>query len=692
MKLNRILALFMILGIAFSSLFMFQRNTAENAYKNVEITLDYGELLRMSNESDKDVDYYLKGFKEAGASSVSINEATLDSLKLHPGYDVETKLRGYDLEVKCDEKIYPFIKKGFEAKLGKTREIEELGDNTLRIQGKTMDYIFDETKVKDFSTQDMGAKRIGEGSRLEFLGLGFLEEDILEAKKAGLEVILRPFYQKDYEDASKSSKRYFSYIDKYDLKPSTIIFAGKESLSWNDKQDQFAKELMKRNIAVGMVETSVQREHLEVKGVDQLVDKMDYKATRVFNIWNYIQKRFDYQMPMHHNGEEIVNTLFRAVTERNIRVIYFKPFLTLDGRYVTDLEVYKARFADFEKRIGGAHGMKLGPVQTMPYRDPNRFLLIPVAIGVLAAALIVLDNLLKISYKNILAMFGIGILGIAGIYGAGIKVDLMNKMMALGATIIMPTMSIIILCATIKEIEKLRKEKTQRATFFEAFFRGLTVLVLCCIISLFGVFFEVSFLGHSKFLLEMDIFKGVKLSQLAPLMAAVLVYMVYFGYKREDDSIGLKFEEIKTLLTDNVKIWQVVLVGIIGIAGIIFIARTGHETDIKPSELELLFRNMLEMILVARPRTKAFLIAHPALIMMVFMAFKGRGKIFYLPLLLAATLGQGNIVNTFSHIRAPLYLSYARTLYEIVFGAFVGLFMLGVLVGVEKLIKRIRNV
>lgn len=71
------------------------------------------------------------------------------------------------------------------------------------------------------------------------------------------------------------------------------------------------------------------------------------------------------------------------------------------------------------------------------------------------------------------------------------------------------------------------------------------MLVLAIAISLIGAIYEVAFFAQSKYLLELDIFKGVKLSQVAPLAIALVAYMAYFGYSRKDKDNYLRVNEIK---------------------------------------------------------------------------------------------------------------------------------------------------
>ena len=82
-------------------------------------------------------------------------------------------------------------------------------------------------------------------------------------------------------------------------------------------------------------------------------------------------------------------------------------------------------------------------------------------------------------------------------------------------------------------------------------------------------------------------------------------------------------------------------------------------------------RNVLEEHLLARPRTKEFLVAFPGIMLAVYCAV--RRLPFWTALFgLAGTIGLTSVCNTFMHIRTPLYLGFVRTGYSLVLGAVLG--------------------
>ncbi|WP_158408873.1 DUF5693 family protein [Peptoclostridium acidaminophilum] len=449
------MAIFLVIGILSSMFLLSGRIGVEKNYKNVDITLDYESILNMAADSkDHDIDYFLKEFKKLGASSAAINEATLSSLEEDKELKVDVELDGYDLMVSADKQMIDFIASGFEKKLG-SGSVELVDEGTLRVPGSRADYIYDETIVKDSEGKYVGKKKIGVGSKKEFIGLGFLKRDTDRIQNAGLEVIPRPIYTSQYED-EKSIAVYFEALDSNGIKPRYIMFTGDEILGGAEHSDVLAKELKRRGIIAAMIESSVQREHIEQDGLNQLVQKMDYNSTRVFNVWDYIQKRYDYQIPFHRNGQEVMNSIYRAVVERNIRVVYFKPFIDSRDRYVTDMSIYADRFNELEDRLG-SHGIKIADVKPLGLNDPSRYIKLLSAIGIVAAGFVLLENIINVRGRIYdMAFYAIAAVTAAP-YALNIATDTMDKLYALMASIIFPSLAMVALLNVVKKICDAKK-------------------------------------------------------------------------------------------------------------------------------------------------------------------------------------------------------------------------------------------
>ena len=114
----------------------------------------------------------------------------------------------------------------------------------------------------------------------------------------------------------------------------------------------------------------------------------------------------------------------------------------------------------------------------------------------------------------------------------------------------------------------------------------------------------------------------------------------------------------------------------VALAGLIFVGRSGHTYGVPVPAAELKFRAFLEQLLYARPRSKELLIGHPAFMLAVMAFYRKWPNLLFYTLVIVATIGQGSLVETFAHIRTPIFMSFMRGLGGIILGAGIGLIAL----------------
>jgi hypothetical protein len=211
------------------------------------------------------------------------------------------------------------------------------------------------------------------------------------------------------------------------------------------------------------------------------------------------------------------------------------------------------------------------------------------------------------------------------------------------------------------------------------------------ILALLGGMIVGGLLSHSQYLLEIGYFRGVKISEMLPLAVFIILYFLKFGYNRSVDELKEKEflpKDLFRVLDEKIKISYILFAAVAGGILYIYIARSGHDTAIQPSNIEMIFRNFLELKLLARPRTKEFMIAIPALMTFAYISMKA-----YKPLIaivgVPAMITFTSIVNTFCHLRTPIYLSVIRTLIGIGFGILIGIVVIAVFEGIERIVKHI---
>jgi hypothetical protein len=91
------------------------------------------------------------------------------------------------------------------------------------------------------------------------------------------------------------------------------------------------------------------------------------------------------------------------------------------------------------------------------------------------------------------------------------------------------------------------------------------------------------------------------------------------------------------------------------------------------------FRNLLDRYLV-RPRTKEFMIGHPALLATLLLSPRLPKRAILIPFALLGAIGQVSMVNSFCHLHTPLLMTVVRTFNGLWLGMLVG-FVLARLVG-----------
>lgn len=667
MKWNKILVLILAVGVVAATVLAVARWQTESQYKTYEVTMDLEEVKKAAATDDKSLAEGLQIWKEVGMDSITITEATLDSLKWNDEYKVRTSFEGYDLVVEATEAGIDFVEKGFKEGIRGERKITRRSPTTLVIEGKASDLGVKYDVVRDYLEKKVGIGKMGHTTKLEQIGLGFIPSEIAAVKAAGLPIRFRPAYIAEVQDAEKSIARFIQAVKEHSQQ-SYAIFFGDTILGMDTAPDKMAEAMRDSNIAVAMIETGVQREHLEQTGLEPLVRALDYKAVRVFSTWNYIQKRYDYGMPGHHQGEEIINTFYRAITERNIRVIFFKPFITAGHDLITDYPVYKQRLTDLENRLAW-HGITKASqkaeqrMEIMPILRNRPAYQMLVAFAVIACALLILDNLVPLKAMYLYVLFGLGAIPTTALYLLQIRVALWNRLFALAAVILFAVLAV----QVVTSLSKTAYDKKYANSRPKAWGYGIGLLLLSTLVALLGAICEVAFYANSEHLLELGIFYGVKISQLLPLVLAFFVALRYFGNDILGTSERNAKERVLGFLNMEIKFWHAAVAAVLLGAVALLLIRSGHETGIQPANFELYVRNILEELFIARPRNKAFLFGYPAIIVLGYLAYQRRWKLLYPILGFMAAVGHANLLNTFSHIRTPLYLSLWRILFEIIF-------------------------
>jgi hypothetical protein len=699
---NKLLVGIITIAIIIAIIIVAGRANVEKNAKTYDIILDFTEISQMAAQSDHDVAWWINEFKGLGINKVGLTEENLLSLSEDKETPVSAKTmyevmkdanwkenypldfinsieaKGFDeydllVEAKSNES-YEFINSALINRFDKSKYLssKEAIGGCILINGSPQDTLYAE-KFKSLNSIGIGFTEQDEiiGSKIVYISLGLLPKNVSLLESMDMQIIPRTSGYVGW-NSRKYAEAVISDYEKLKQNPEYILFSGEQTLGHDDGSDYISEVLKKNGTIIGMIENTTQLQNIMQDGLSDIVNNSGYNSVRVFTVWNYIQNRYQYYG--YKGSEEIQNTLYRAVVERNIRVIYFKPIKVFKDNhaYITDVNEYKTLLTNVKTRLS-EQNFELGKASVMDAKSNPFLLKLILGLGCAAAAVFLLKTIIPVKKKFELAILGISILGVIGVFFW--NQDLAALVTSFSYAVIFPCAAMIYMLKQSKDYTNTLEKDTP---IVKIIIKGSTVLFVSVIIVLIGGIVTAAPISEISYMLEMNIFRGVKVSQLLPIAFFPLAYLAYYGFGILKTTSGkLEMGDLKDMMNSSIKIWMV-FIGMLGVGlGAYYILRTGHDSKLIPSTFEMLMRNTLEEDLIARPRTKEFLFAFPAIMLLVYTSIR-QFKIWPILFGVSAVIGLTSVVNTFMHIRTPIYLGLARTALSLGFGLLIGI--IGILV------------
>ncbi|MGE5507261.1 MAG: DUF5693 family protein, partial [Chitinophagales bacterium] len=420
---------------------------------------------------------------------------------------------------------------------------------------------------------------------------------------------------------------------------STAVFTGKEVLGYPRLLKETADRLERAGLRFGLVEFADQ------EGEEELARLLGYHVVRVHSITAREMAKI--------RPEVAVARDLRAIRERSIRTLYLRPFLEetqVEGG--GDALAFNLAYVRTLRQGMAKLGFTAGPGASVPALPAPRPILGLLALGALAGGLLLLRRYASAGAAFESAILAFGALGAVGGATAGYG-QLVRQLFALGAGVVFSTMGVL------AGREVLRHGGRGKS---------LAAFATASAYSLAGALFVVGFLGETRFMAAVATFSGVKVLHAAPLLLVWFVLARAALREREPEASpewtwGWRrlWRDLRRLLANPVT-WEQACLVVVGAGVLVFyLLRTGTYTNVPAPGWERAAREALERWLEVRPRTKEFLVGHPALLLAFLSEAKGaRGPMLWL-LYLAGTIGQLSMVDTFSHIHTPLWISAVRT-------------------------------
>ena len=259
----------------------------------------------------------------------------------------------------------------------------------------------------------------------------------------------------------------------------------------------------------------------------------------------------------------------------------------------------------------------------MELKTPPLALRIVQSVGTAALLVLLFDLFFHIGARWRMILLALGVLGFAAL--SVLKPSLFRLLLSMSGGIVMPSIAAVGLCRVL--LEKRRSEPQIKFGKLLGFTLGTaiaTILTAFC-----GSLLASSALSQLSYILEIDLYRGVKLMQLIPIALFMLAYLLVYAY----EETGAR---------------EAVL------------AHAGQRGE--------------------KNRVKRF------------NAYFGELRFLPMIFGMGMTIGLVSVVNTFLHIRTPFLLSLLRTGWGILFGLLIGTAVVIVAELIYRLVRRICGV
>ncbi len=621
-RFDIILVILIIPGLIAALMVGAGRHKIESGNRSIEMVLDYVELQNLSVSSNTPMPDLLTKLKDAGVTGVAISEDIMGDL-------ANTGRATYSEYAGSDKTAYPTTEVAIPDPRLASRVVKALEARLPK------GYIVDLTSAKSvphFWVQAMP-------NTLDTIGLGLSPDAVKMVQASGLDVVGRiqnyPSLTTKGVDASLKELK--------DAGITRLICSADEVLGYRGLIKYTADKITEDGLVFGSIEFSKQR------GDARMGKELDSRFIRVHSI---SVAEMGTMAP-----SSIVERFARAVKERDIKLCYVRlPEVIGEDPLQNSLDFISSIRKEMEKS-----SYQMGVAKPFDNNPRPKLLLILMTLSIAAGGVLLLTTLFSVS-----PTVKYGILVVGFIIAAGLSmVETGRQLLALKAALIFPTLGVTALVGNLFSRETDVPSPLRKAC---GMFIGMSLFSGC------GALLVVGLLSDRMYMVKVEQFMGIKAAHLLPLL-----YVMFF-MAAGLPIFGKPFKEVWADMVANIRklmahplfVWHAIAVMvalvIIGFA----VMRTGNDSAVGISGFELKFRAILDKIMMVRPRTKEFMLGHPAMLVGLALMLSKR-KAWGLPLVAFGVLGQVSLLNTFCHIHSPLAVSILRAFNGVVVGLLVGI-------------------
>lgn len=664
---NKLLIACIIAGLAAALYVGYQRHQIEASNNTVELVLDYEDVTDLAATEGVAVTDLMRQLREAGICSLAVYDMTLEKLdKSGIAFSLAGTelLQRYQTGVPADPVIAGLLHAG---KISADR-VYVFGPDTQTFQEVREDLIrrLGPERVLEITA---GSTRVlevqGNYEKLVKWNLGLSTAEMSVVAQNGFYVVPRPtnYARVSADDVDAVMGRILTQPQT-----SSLIFVGEQVLGHKAQVARTAAYLNEHKIVLGLIEHPLQLQFLKQEGLAELAKAVDYRAARV-----YVIPKEEQQLKL--KTRDAVERWVLSDRERNIRInlmrVYAKPEGDM-GLVETNLTYVR----ETKKAIEAA-GFSIGRAGTFPTYYPARWALSLIILGACAGGVLLLGELLTL-HSRLRPLLLIGtFLPLAGtvLMGHG---NIARQAVALGSAIIFPSL------AMAWQMRNWRQVSCEHYFLGRILWRGLKAVAQVSLISLIGGLFVATVLADVRYFLDFAIYRGVKLTFVMPLLIVAILFFRYFSFWREAVPGTGFIGQIRRVMDQPVLFKYLVALAIAAVAAIVYVGRSGHTAGIPVPAFEVKMRTLFEQLFYARPRTREFLIGHPAFLLANFAVYGAWSRVWQLVLVVTATMAQSSLVETFAHLRTPVMMSLVRGVDGWILGIIIGMVAVVVLQGIIR--------
>ena len=660
-KYNRLLIVCIIIGLIAAVVVNIQRHRVETANMTVDLAIDYEDMVKLAQLEGMPVEEVLTQAKEAGISSLAVYETTFEKLNKN-GKTIaiagSSILENYHGGTLSDPAWRTLVEQG----TIKGEDVYVVGHDAQTYQ-----------EVKEDLFRRLGANRVQvlslgdqeilavKANYTEFLkmNLGMPTDEMKAVNDAGFYVLARP---SNYDNVTDEDiEAVFKRLQ--DFKISEIVFSGSETLGGLHHTKRTIELMQEHNITLGMIEHVTQLQFYPQDGLLDIARGLDYKVARLYSIPKDEQPKLKMDVAV----ERWANT----DEERNIRIDLMRIYEKPEGE-LSLLETNMKYISDTRDKLE-SKGFNIGPASYFEPFFGNKMLQVIMLLGICSAGVLYISLVYpKLSDKKqyILLAICFIIIALPVLLGKGATIRLMA---ALVAANIFPALGMI------SQLDIIRRNRlVGKLRIHLLLLKSVRAIVCASIISMMGAMFLSGILSDVEYFLEINIFRGIKLTFVLPMILVAIAFMQRFDIFGDNLLSPPAFkEQAKRILNMTVSVKALAGFLVALVAAAIFIGRSGHTAGVPVPGIELKLRAFLEQAFYARPRSKEIFIGHPAFIMMIMAWYRKWPAAIFFILSIVATIGQGSMVETFAHMRTPVFMSLMRGFDGALWGAIIGCIIMG---------------